>query len=298
VGIKRKFKVKVNNTNEELFDGLFKQDLGNASSPVPPGAWEGISGSLSSGSAIAGAAVKTAIWMKAAISVVVIVGISVAVYQYNVSTELKTDVPKQESIAAAESNTEQANEVEVNSDLGVKNQGGLKKSESVEKIDPIRADEHLDHVKDHYDIFDINLPPPIEGRTYDIGSEEKPNGITESSNSDLTNAPIEEPQPVFLTDPSIKDSSYIEVPDAFTNDGDGINDTYLIKLIGEERVEIIIYTADNQIIFRTTNKYTAWDSRMPNGDLAPEGFYFLKFIYKYKNKVQSTPIIRRITLIR
>ena len=109
---------------------------------------------------------------------------------------------------------------------------------------------------------------------------------------------MEEPQAVFLSDPSIKDTSYIEVPDAFTNDGDGINDTYLIKLIGEERVEIIIYTAENQIIFRTKNKYAAWDSRMPNGDLAPEGFYFVKVIYKYKNKIESSPIIRRITLIR
>jgi hypothetical protein len=297
VGIKRKFKVKVNNTNEELFDGLFKQDLGNASSPVPPGAWEGISGSLSSGSAIAGAAVKTAIWMKAAISAAVIVGISVAVYQYNVSTELKTDVPKQEPIAAAESNIEQANDVTLNSDLNQKSQNNQIKLESTKKIELVNKDEHVDHVQAYYDIFDIDLPPPIED--YSVkGVEETIEGRTESGINELDNTVVDESQPVFLTDPSIKDSSYIEVPDAFTNDGDGINDTYLIKLIGEEKVEIIIYTADNQIIFRTTNKYTAWDSRMPNGDLAPEGFYFIKVIYKYKNKVQSTPIIRRITLIR
>ena len=289
--------MKVNNTNEELFDGLFKQDLGNASSPVPTGAWEGISSSLSSSASVAGVAVKTALWMKAAISAAVIVGVSVAAYQYNVSTELKKDVQKQEPIVVAQSNTEQVNGVEVNSDLGFKNQGDLKKSESVEKIDPIKADEHLDHVKDHYDIFDIDLPPPIKDYPFKEIPETR-EGKPETNNDGLDNLVVEEPQAVFLSDPSIKDTSYIEVPDAFTNDGDGINDTYLIKLIGEERVEIIIYTAENQIIFRTKNKYAAWDSRMPNGDLAPEGFYFVKVIYKYKNKIESSPIIRRITLIR
>jgi hypothetical protein len=297
VGIKRKFKVKVNNTNEELFDGLFKQDLGSTSSPVPTGAWEGISSSLSSSASVAAVALKTAIWMKAAMGAVLVLGVSAAVYQYNVSTELKTDVQKQEPIVVAESNTEQANGVEVNSDLGLKNQGDLKKSESVEKIDPIKADEHLDYVKDHYDIFDIDLPPPIKDYPFKDISETS-EAKSETNNDWLDNLVVEEPQAVFLSDPSIKDSSYIEVPDAFTNDGDGINDTYLIKLIGEERVEIIIYTAENQIIYRTTNKYAAWDSRMPNGDLAPEGFYFVKVIYKYKNKLESSPIIRRITLIR
>ena len=290
--------MKVNNTNEELFDGLFKQDLGNASSPVPPGAWEGISSSLSSGAGIAGAAVKTAIWMKAAISALVIAGISAAVYQYNTGSQVKTDVQDQSSIVSNESQSNQANEVKLNFESNVTDQKNSKKSESVESIDPIKADEHIDHVQAYYDIFDIDVPPPIDGYTLDIGTVEKSTVITETNNNELDNTIAEEPQAVFLTDASIKDSSYIEVPTAFTNDGDGINDTYQIKLIGEERVEIIIYTADNQIVFRTKNKYSAWDSRLPNGELAPEGFYFVKVIYKYKNQAESTPIIRRITLIR
>ena len=289
--------MKVNNTNEELFDGLFKQDLGNASSPVPTGAWEGISSSLSSSASVAGVAVKTALWMKAAISAAVIVGVSVAAYQYNVSTELKKDVQKQEPIVVAQSNTEQVNGVEVNSDLGFKNQGDLKKSESIKLIDPVQLEEYPDQVQARFDDFDIDLPQAAEDYVAK-GIQETREGKPETNNDGLDNLVVEEPQAVFLSDPSIKDTSYIEVPDAFTNDGDGINDTYLIKLIGEERVEIIIYTAENQIIFRTKNKYAAWDSRMPNGDLAPEGFYFVKVIYKYKNKIESSPIIRRITLIR
>ncbi len=289
--------MKVNNTNEELFDGLFKQDLGNASSPVPTGAWEGISSSLSSSASVAGVAVKTALWMKAAISAAVIVGVSVAAYQYNVSTEQKIALLNQDVISNADSKNEQASGIMSNSDLNLKNQNDQPKIESIKLIDPVQLEEYPDQVQARFDDFDIDLPQAAEDYVAK-GIQETREGKPETNNDGLDNLVVEEPQAVFLIDPSIKDTSYIEVPDAFTNDGDGINDTYLIKLIGEERVEIIIYTAENQIIFRTKNKYAAWDSRMPNGDLAPEGFYFVKVIYKYKNKIESSPIIRRITLIR
>ena len=289
--------MKVNNTNEELFDGLFKQDLGNASSPVPTGAWEGISSSLSSSASVAGVAVKTALWMKAAISAAVIVGVSVAAYQYNVSTEQKIALLNQDVISNADSKNEQASGIMSNSDLNLKNQNDQPKIESIKLIDPVQLEEYPDQVQARFDDFDIDLPQAAEDYVAK-GIQETREGKPETNNDGLDNLVVEEPQAVFLSDPSIKDTSYIEVPDAFTNDGDGINDTYLIKLIGEERVEIIIYTAENQIIFRTKNKYAAWDSRMPNGDLAPEGFYFVKVIYKYKNNMESSPIIRRITLIR
>ena len=289
--------MKVNNTNEELFDGLFKQDLGNASSPVPTGAWEGISSSLSSSASVAGVAVKTALWMKAAISAAVIVGVSVAAYQYNVSTEQKIALLNQDVISNADSKNEQASGIMSNSDLNLKNQNDQPKIESIKLIDPVQLEEYPDQVQARFDDFDIDLPQAAEDYVAK-GIQETREGKPETNNDGLDNLVVEEPQAVFLSDPSIKDTSYIEVPDAFTNDGDGINDTYLIKLIGEERVEIIIYTAENQIIFRTKNNYAAWDSRMPNGDLAPEGFYFVKVIYKYKNKIESSPIIRRITLIR
>jgi gliding motility-associated-like protein len=296
VGIKRKFKVKVNNTNDELFDGLFKQDLGNASSPVPPGAWEGISSSLGSGASIAGAAANTAIWMKAAISAVVIIAASAVVYQYNRGTEEQTKMPNQVPTVSADSKSEQGNGLTLNVDLNQNEQNDPKESDNFKPIDHVKLDDHVDYIQDMYD---FEMPPPnVENDFNKEGFDEKQENHTISSKDESTQTFSEEPEPVFFTEASIKDSSYIEVPDAFTNDGDGINDTYQIKLIGEERVEIIIYTADNQIIFRTKNKYTAWDSRMPNGELAPEGFYFVKVIYKYKNQVESTPIIRRITLIR
>ena len=273
--------MKVNNTNEELFDGLFKQDLGNASSPVPTGAWEGISSSLSSSASVAGVAVKTALWMKAAISAAVIVGVSVAAYQYNVSTEQKIALLNQDVISNADSKNEQASGIMSNSDLNLKNQNDQPKIESIKLIDPVQLEEYPDQVQARFDDFDIDLPQAAEDYVAK-GIQETREGKPETNNDGLDNLVVEEPQAVFLSDPSIKDTSYIEVPDAFTNDGDGINDTYLIKLIGEERVEIIIYTAENQIIFRTKNKYAAWDSRMPNGDLAPEGFYFVKITSIYE----------------
>ena len=41
-----------NDNNIESFDSLFKESLGNAGSPVPPGVWEGIAGATTGGAAV------------------------------------------------------------------------------------------------------------------------------------------------------------------------------------------------------------------------------------------------------
>ena len=308
MGTKRKFKVKVNNTNEELFDGLFKQDLGNASSPVPAGAWEGISSSLNSGAGIAGAAVKTALWMKAVVGLVIATGISIAVVQYqskpsNKPNEAVISVASTElepigldhaiaPLAAVPINSVDENKKASNANLiEIFDQGH-------DRALTIGSESSFSPI-----VFDT---PSTEDAIPDLVELEQKSeaSVTDKQNGEqvqtpeLNNQEAEAAATSAVEAINMKDSFYIEVPDAFTADGDGINDTYLIKLVGEESVEIIIYTANNQVIFRTKNKNIGWNSKLPNGDLAPEGFYFVKVIYKYKTKPQSTPIIRRVTLIR
>lgn len=285
--------MKINQTNEELFDGLFKQDLGNAQSAVPSGAWEGISSSLGSGAATAGMAVKSAIWMKAAISVAVVSSIAVVTYFSQSKEEIKPVEVKVEKEIPAPTAANPIPEVKVESTpLLLESQKTKKEDIVLYDVPPPEwvypdSDPML-YIPSNHD----NTLSQGEVHANDRTETKEPSNElvaeTEAAAENVTQADAS----------SMKDSSYIEVPDAFTADGDGINDTYLIKLIGEEKVEIIIYTADNQVIFRTNNKYVAWNAKLPNGENAPEGFYFVKVVYKFKNKVESKPIITRLTLIR
>ena len=76
--------------------------------------------------------------MKAAISAAVIVGVSVAAYQYNVSTEQKIALLNQDVISNADSKNEQASGIMSNSDLNLKNQNDQPKIESIKLIDPVQ----------------------------------------------------------------------------------------------------------------------------------------------------------------
>jgi flagellar hook assembly protein FlgD len=68
-------------------------------------------------------------------------------------------------------------------------------------------------------------------------------------------------------------------------------------LVGEENVEIIIYSISNEVLFRTTNKYQAWNCKLPNGQDAPEGSYLVKVIYQFKGKSKETTV-RKLTIIK
>ena len=105
-------------------------------------------------------------------------------------------------------------------------------------------------------------------------------------------ANIKEFKPVY------EDSAFINVPDAVTPNGDGVNDTYLIQLVGEEFVTISIYNSAGELIYSTNNKYQAWNCALPNGELAPAGNYVVRVDYKFRNQAETRPIISRLTLIR
>lgn len=71
------------------------------------------------------------------------------------------------------------------------------------------------------------------------------------------------------------------VPDAFTPNGDGINDVFEIKTEAEGESEIFIYDRWGNIIFKTTPNVRYWNGKI-NGQLAPNGPYFYKVVVNDK----------------
>ena len=65
------------------------------------------------------------------------------------------------------------------------------------------------------------------------------------------------------------------LPDAFSPNGDNINDVFKVYGAFVDRYEMIIYNRWGEVIFRSTNVNEGWDGTI-NGQKAPEGSYVYK----------------------
>lgn len=288
------------NETEELFDGIFRETLENSSAPVPPGVWESVSSSIGSGSVVAGAAVKTAIWMKAVIAAVSISAISLIAYQISkdepAETPNTTEQISSETPTTVSTNTESTNSnTETYLPEGTpRSKNNTPKQHSEPGADKASGTEVPYGGPNPIYSMDANLINPR------IDHVAAPEVVTENKSVEQSDNQ-QKPEPKELNPTTeytyFKDSSSIFIPTAVTPDGDGINDTYSINLVGEESVEIIIYSITNEVLFRTTNKYQSWNCKLPNGQDAPEGSYLVKVIYQFKGKNKETTV-RKLTIIK
>ena len=65
------------------------------------------------------------------------------------------------------------------------------------------------------------------------------------------------------------------VPDAFTPNGDGINDEFLAKGIYVDQFRMTIYNRWGEVVYSTTNRANGWDGAT-NGQMAPAGQYMYR----------------------
>ena len=93
---------------------------------------------------------------------------------------------------------------------------------------------------------------------------------------------------IFLSDPvntsigSIVGSgefSGLKIPNGFTPNGDGFNDTWRISGLSAtlERNEVLVFDVRGKLVYRMHNYRAQWDGRDLNGNMLPEGDYFWVF---------------------
>jgi len=70
----------------------------------------------------------------------------------------------------------------------------------------------------------------------------------------------------------------LEVPNAFTPNGDGLNDTFKPLIYGVSKYQMIISNRWGGIIFSTNDTEAAWDGKFKNQN-CPEGVYFVVLEY-------------------
>lgn len=90
------------------------------------------------------------------------------------------------------------------------------------------------------------------------------------------------------------------VPNAFTVDGDGLNEFFKAKGIGvdTERYVFQIFDRWGELIWETTDFNQGWNGTVKNGQIAPLGVYIWKASVWEKDRNIHHPFIGDVTLIR
>jgi gliding motility-associated-like protein len=91
-----------------------------------------------------------------------------------------------------------------------------------------------------------------------------------------------------------QDLNCLNIPTAFTPDGDGVNDTWRIRSLTDfPHCNVEIFNQWGSLVFRSSGYGTPWDGRY-NGEPAPAGaYYFVIDLGDHTNKFNGT-----VTIIR
>lgn len=90
----------------------------------------------------------------------------------------------------------------------------------------------------------------------------------------------------------------VNAPNAFTPNGDGVNDVFRITAFGVDNLDLRIYNRYGQIVFQTNDPMEGWDGKF-NGVDQPMDVYTYTLVVKLSNALTSEPPrAGKVTLIR
>ncbi len=91
----------------------------------------------------------------------------------------------------------------------------------------------------------------------------------------LTVTDLSDPLRVITSEiiPVTVDDSF-EVPNVFTPDGDGVNDSFIVRSNGVTPLTITIFDRGGSIVYRHTSPVINWDGRNPGGTRVRPGVYY------------------------
>lgn len=147
----------------------------------------------------------------------------------------------------------------------------------------------------------LTLDPGINASTYQWSTGESSPSVTAGSNSGLIWASITDDFGCAFTDsivirPCQPPSLSLQIPNTFTPNNDGDNDSWRIDLLNDyPNASVVIYNRWGQLIYKAESQYpvTGWDGTS-NGKSLPMSTYY----YVIDLKDGTAPLVGSVNLIR
>ncbi len=96
----------------------------------------------------------------------------------------------------------------------------------------------------------------------------------------------------YLPKGNTEEAITVEVPNAFSPNGDGINDIWLVSELKDyQNVDIKVFDRSGALMFHTTNPLQGWDGRNPNGKVIAGAYYYSIKVDEIKLKKQGVLIV-------
>ncbi len=84
----------------------------------------------------------------------------------------------------------------------------------------------------------------------------------------------------------------VEVPNAFSPNGDGLNDLWVVpELLEYENVDIKVFDRSGKLMFHTDNPEQGWDGRNPNGKVISGAYFYIINVGDINLKKQGVLIV-------
>jgi gliding motility-associated-like protein len=88
----------------------------------------------------------------------------------------------------------------------------------------------------------------------------------------------------------VKSDLILWMPEAFTPNGDGVNDYYTVSVAGHESFEMLIYNRWGELVFQSQDPDMGWNGKMANGAPAPSGVYVVRVFVILPDNTVSTQV--------
>ena len=104
----------------------------------------------------------------------------------------------------------------------------------------------------------------------------------------------------ICTDVFVPAGAGLFVPNAFTPDGDGMNDVFTpyVAGISADSYQLLIFDRWGQSLFSTTRIGDGWNGTFGDGSLTPEGVYVWRIIGNNRFGVGRVDRTGHVTLLR